>query len=138
LFFSQLGQLPQATRQALTVEELRRIYKDRVLGPTCKDYFQHYSMRLQRLGKAGEKAAVAILRSVAGSPTGRLSRSALFDIYSKARGRGATDLEFDTLLGDLEHDWYLVLDPNTNEYHFLVKVMRDWWCRWYPPAVRKP
>ena len=138
LLFSQLGQLPRARRQALTPEELRPIYQERVLGPTCKDYFQHYSSRLRRLGKAGERAAVAMLRSVAGAPAGRLSRSALFDLYRRTRGRGATDLEFDTLLGDLEHDWYLVLDPNTNEYHFMVKVMQDWWRRWYPPSSGSP
>ena len=139
MFFSQLGQLPIRNRKNLSVEDLHRTYQDQLLGSFCKHYFQHYSSRLHRLGKSGEKAAMAILRTVAGSLNGRVSRSALFDVYRKARGRKATDLEFDELLGDLEHDWYLGLDPNTNEYHFKLKIIQDWWHRWYPtPASRRP
>jgi hypothetical protein len=121
----------------LTVADIQGIYESRVLGRTCKDYFEHYRGRLRRLGKPAEKAAIAILRAVSGSPQGRVSRSALFEVYSKAHGKGASDAGFDELLGDLEHDFYLVLDANTNEYHFLVKVMSDWWRRWYPPSKRE-
>ena len=38
---------------------------------------------------------------------------------------------FDEVEFDLECDWYVVLDPTTNEYHFLLSVMRDWWRRWH-------
>ncbi len=44
---------------------------------------------------------------------------------------------FNELMADLECDWYLVLDTRTNEYHFLLHVMRDWWRRWYGPPARK-
>jgi hypothetical protein len=141
VLFSQLGQLPPEQRRTLTATDLQTVYGERLLGPTCRHYFDHYRTRLKRYGKTGEKAAFAVLRSVAGLESGRLSRSALYDIYRKARGRGAGDTEFDELLADMEHDWYLRLDPATNEYYFLLKVMRDWWRRWYPsPAqkVRKP
>lgn len=136
VFFAQLGQLPAASRQQLTVADLQRTYRERLLGPTCREYFQHYSARLKRHSKLVEKSATAMLRAVAGAVGGRISSSALYDIYRKARGRSATDLEFDELLGDLEHDWYLVLDPNTNEYSFKLKTMQDWWQRWYPSTRR--
>lgn len=136
LFFSQLGQLSETRRRVLTPADLDAVYRERILGPTCKSYFDHYHARLARLGKSGEKAAMAVLRCVAGDPRGRVSRSALYDVYRKARGKGANDNEFDELLGDLEHDWYLVLDPNTNEFYFMLSLMRDWWSRWFP--VRKP
>ena len=136
LFFSQLGQLPANRRRLLAPTDLDAVYRERILGPTCKSYFDHYHARLRRLGKPGEKAAMAVLRCVAGDPLGRVSRSALYDVYRKARGKGASDNEFDELLGDLEHDWYLVLDPNTNEFYFMLSLMRDWWSRWFP--VRKP
>src|SRR2546426_3140286 len=110
LFFSELGQLAPDTRRRLSPEDLHRVYRERLLGPTCKHYFQHYSTRLKRHGKDGEAAAKAILRAVANAPAGRVSRSSLFGVYQKARGRGAGDIEFEELLGDLEHDWYLVLD----------------------------
>lgn len=134
VFFSQLGQLPTVTRQKLTTDNLRSVYREKLLGPTCREYFQHYSARLKRHSKTLEKSAMSMLRSVAGAANGRISRSALYDVYRKARGRGAADLEFDELLGDLEHDWYLALDPNTNEYCFKLKIMQDWWQRWYPAA----
>jgi uncharacterized protein len=134
IFMSQIAQLSLAQRTGLTVAELERIYRDRVLGPTCRHYFNHYSSRLQRYGKTGEKAALAVLRAVASH--GRISRPALFDIYRKARGRTANDQAFDELMADLEYEWYLRLDTDTNEFHFRLKVMEDWWRRWYPaPSV---
>ena len=106
-----------------------------MLGPTCRHYFDHYQSRLKRYGKNGQKAAFAILRAVAGQ--GRISRPALYDIYRKARGKGASEQEFDELMADLEYDWYLRLDPDTNEFYFRLKVMQDWWRRWYPAAAVK-
>ena len=41
------------------------------------------------------------------------------------------------LMADLECDWYLVLDTRTNEYHFMLILMRDWWRRWYGSPRRK-
>jgi hypothetical protein len=135
IFMSQIAQLPRAQRTDLTAADLERVYRDRVLGPTCRHYFYHYSSRLQRYGKVGEKAAVAVLRAVAGR--GRISRPALFDIYRKARGKTASDQAFDELMADLEYEWYLRLDTDTNEFHFRLKVMQDWWRRWYPAASAK-
>ena len=135
IFMSQLAQLPLARRTGLTVADLQRIYRDRVLGPTCRHYFTHYSTRLQRYGKTGEKAALAVLRAVASHE--RISRPALFDIYRKARGKAVSDQAFDELMADLEYDWYLRLDTDTNEFHFRLKVMQDWWRRWYPAPGAK-
>lgn len=133
IFFSQLGQLPQAQKRAISIMTLERVYQDRVLGATCKYYFDHYSSRLiKRYGMTGEKSAKAILRAVADK--NRISRPALYDIYRKSRGRLASDLDFDDMMADLELDWYLRLDPDTNEFYFRLKVMQDWWRRWYPAA----
>ena len=136
LLFSQLAQLPRADRRPLTLTALDRVYREQVLGPSCKHYFDHYRDRLARYGKPQERGAMAVLQAVANAPLGRVSASLLFDAYRKARGRGASEFEFDELLADLECDWYLSLDAQTNEYYFMVKVMRDWWRRWYG-AVRR-
>lgn len=133
IFFAQLGQMPKSERRNLTPTDLERIYGERVLGPTCRHYFDHYSTRLKRYGSAGQKAALAILRAVAGR--GRISRPALYDIYRKAYGRGAAEQGFDDIMADLEYDWYLRLDADTNEFYFRLKVMQDWWRRWYPPSA---
>ena len=129
MLFSQLGQLPLSEKQPLGIETLEKVYRGRVLGPTCKHYFDHYRERLKRYGKASEKSAVAVLSTVAEKK--RVSESVLYDVYRKAKGRGASELGFSELLADLECDWYLVLDPNTNEFFFMVDVVRDWWRRWY-------
>jgi len=138
LLFSQLAQLRPGERHPVTEAVLHRVYRDELLGPTCKHYFDHYRDRLARGGKPIERAAMAILRAVADAPLGRVSGSSLYDLYRKARGRGAAEMEFDELLADLECDWYLCLDPRTNEYYFMVNVMRDWWQRWYGAARRRP
>lgn len=134
LFFSQLGQLSQEERHGLTSETLETMYQQRILGPTCKHYFDHYRERLKRYGTVGERAAMAVLSTVA--EQGRASASVLWEVYRKARKRGANDLEFDELMADLECDWYLVLDPHTNEYYFMVAIMRDWWRRWFRAPKR--
>jgi hypothetical protein len=135
IFISQLAQLPLGQREGLTAADLQRVYKEHVLGPTCRHYFIHYSSRLQRYGKAGEGAALAVLRTVAGH--GRISRPALFDVYRKVRGKAATDQAFDEMMADLEYEWYLSLDGDTNEFFFRLKIMQDWWRRWYPPPTTK-
>jgi hypothetical protein len=133
VFFSQLGQLPPEERERLTAQGLEQVYRERVLGPTCRHYFDHYSTRLKRYGLARERAALAILRAVADQS--RISRPALYDVYASAHGRGASDQGFDDVMADLESDWYLRLDPDTNEFYFRLGVMADWWRRWYPAAA---
>ena len=137
LFFSQLAQLRPDERQPVTDDVLRRVYEQQVLGRACKHYFDHYRDRLTRYGKPLERAAMAVLRAVSDAPLGRVSGSALYDTYRRARGRNASEAEFDELVADLECDWYLSLDPQTNEYFFMVNVMRDWWRRWYGIARRR-
>ncbi len=132
LFFSQLGQLPPADRDPLTAAKLHEVYRKRILGPTCKKYFDHFRQRLGRYGPRAEKAAIRVLRAVALSERGRVGAAALYDEYRGSRKRDANELEFQEMMADLECEWYLALDPRTNEYHFLLDVVRDWWRRWYP------
>jgi hypothetical protein len=134
LFFSQLGQLPAAKRRPLTRETLEAVYEQRVVGPTCKHYFDHYRSRLSRYGKLRQRRALAILGAVAAQ--GKVSASALFDVYAKPSKRDTSEHDFNELMADLECEWYLMLDTRTNEYYFMVNVMRDWWQRWYG-SVRK-
>jgi hypothetical protein len=69
---------------------------------------------------------------------GKVSASALYDIYAKGSKVGASERGFSELMADLECEWYLVLDTRTNEYYFMVHVMRDWWLRWYGSPREKP
>lgn len=129
LLFSQLGQLPPAQRRPLGIKTVDTIYRTRLLGPACKSYFDHYRSRLARYDKPIERAAIAMLTAAARN--GRISDSVLYDVYRGARKRSGSDIEFSELVADLECDWYLILDTGTNEYYFMLDIMRDWWQRWY-------
>lgn len=131
LFVSQILMEEKLRNKELGAEEVGDVYRRRVLGPTCRAYFDYYRQRLKHYGEPGRRAALALLQEVAHAPAGRVSNSMLYDVYRKARGRGASSFEFDEIMADLESDWYLQLDPRTNEYCFLLNVMRDWWKRFY-------
>ena len=131
LFVSQIRMEEKLRNKELGANEVSEVYRRRILGPTCRAYFDYYRQRLNRYGEPGRRAALAVLQEAAHAPTDRVSNSMLYDVYRRARGRGATSFEFDEIMADLESDWYLVLDSRTNEYGFLLNVMRDWWKRFY-------
>lgn len=131
LLVSQLILEEKLRAKALSPQDIDNVYQRRLLGPTCRAYFEHYRQRLRRYGAVRERAAVAILQDIAQAPTGRVSQSGLYDTYRRARGKAVSGLEFDEIMADLESDWYVVLDPPTNEYYYLLSTMRDWWKRYY-------
>ena len=138
LLVSQVRMEESLKGQVLTAEQVSDIHRRRVLGPTCRGYFDYYRQRLKRYGDTIERAALAILGEIASAPTGRVSDVVLYDVYRKARRRGASSGEFDEIMADLETDWYVLLDSKTNEYGFLLNVMRDWWNRFHRGAGRRP
>jgi hypothetical protein len=138
LFVSQICMEEKLRGKELDAGDVADVYQRRVLGPTCRAYFDPYRQRLSRYGEAGRRAALAILQEVAHTPVGRVSNSTLYGVYRKTRGSGASNFEFDEIMADLENDWYLVLDCRTNEYSFLLNVMRDWWKRFYQTLDKKP
>lgn len=131
LFVLQLRYEARLRGKALTPDDIREVYQRRLIGPTCHAYFDYFRQRLKRYGAPGQRAAIAILRALASASTGRVSDAILYDVYRKARKKGATDLEFREIMADLERDWYVSLDTTTNEYYFVMNVMRAWWNRFY-------
>jgi hypothetical protein len=137
LLVSQVRMEEVLKGKKLGAAEIDDVYRRRVLGPTCRAYFDYYRQRLKRYGEPGARAAFAILQEIANAPTGRVSNSVLYDVYRKARRRDDSSLEFDGIMADLETDWYVLLDPRTNEYHFLLNVMKDWWKRFHRTFRKK-
>jgi hypothetical protein len=131
LLVSQLILEEKLRNREVSPQDIDDVYQRRLLGPTCRSYFEHYRQRLRRYGASGERAAMAILQEVAQAPAARVSQSGLYDTYRRTRGKGASGLEFDEIMADLENDWYVVLDPPTNEYYYLLSTMKDWWKRYY-------
>ena len=137
LLVSQIILDPGAKGKQLSREHIDAVYQDRVIGPSCRGYFDYYRQRLKRYGSAGERAAIAILRDIASAPAGRVSDSALYAVYRKARKKGASDVEFLEIMADLECDWYVSLDTATNEYLFFLHIMKAWWSRFYRTVAAK-
>ena len=63
--------------------------------------------------------------------------SSLYDVYRKARRKGTCELDYREVMADLECDWYVVLDTATNEYSFMLSIMRDWWNRFYRSVLAR-
>ena len=137
LFVAQIMHEQSLAGKKLTAEDVEAVYRRRVLGPTCRSYFVYYRDRLKRYGTAGERAAIAVLSAIAEAPNGRVADSSLYEVYRKARKKGAKEVEYREIMADLESDWYVVLDTATNEYYFLIDVMRDWWNRFYHKVAKK-
>jgi hypothetical protein len=116
------------------------VYSKRLTGPSCRAYLEYFRQRLRRYEPPLERAATAVLQHIAESRYGRVAESPLFEVYKKARGKGATELEFREILADLECDLYVSLDTTTNEYFFQMEIMKAWWRRFYAklkPAPKK-
>jgi hypothetical protein len=131
LFVAQISLEAGLAGKEITPSDVTAVYQKRLLGPTCHKYFDYYRQRLKRYGTAAERAAIAILREIAGAATGRVSESVLYAMYEKSRRKGATEVEFREIMADLECDWYVTLDTTTNEYCFLLPMMKAWWERYY-------
>ena len=131
LFISQIIIDTQSKNREIDSEYVQQVYHNRLIGPACRGYFDVFRQRLKRYGVTGERAAIAVLRRIAEASEGRVADSTLYDTYQKERKKGASEVEFQEIMADLECDWYVSLDTATNEYFFLMEIMRDWWKRFY-------
>jgi hypothetical protein len=108
-----------------TVEAM---YHNTVLGAECKTYFDHYYGRLRAYYKRDEGAAKAILRTTAN--LGAVKRDSCYQIYRK-ECEGADIERFNSLMANLENDFYVGFNSGQNSYEFSCKLLRDWWLRYY-------
>lgn len=115
----------------LTLEKIEKIYNERILGPTCRYYFDYYEDRLKEYGSINENGAKAIITEL--SKAGKLTKSELFDIFMLAT-KSEDSSKFDDLMNDLEMDFYIKFDAGNNNYSFLSKILSDWWLRWHSPS----
>ena len=112
-------------------KRLEELYQNRVLGASCKSYFQHYYDRLRYYDKEEEHAAKALLRELALAYPESLSRAHMTAVYRRTLGEFATDDRFAGLVGILENDFYIRYRTEEGGYTFASKVLCDWWRRYY-------
>ncbi len=115
----------------LTPQIIEKIYNERILGPTCRFYFEYYEDRLKEYGTVNESGARAIITEL--SKAGTLTRDELYNIFMLATKSDNRSM-FDNLMNDLEMDFYIKLGSG-NKYSFLSKILSDWWLRWHPSST---
>lgn len=115
----------------LTPEIVEKIYYERILGPTCRFYFEYYEERLKEYGTINENGAKAIITEL--SKAGSLTRDELYNVFEFAT-KSKNNSKFDELMSDLEMDFYIKFDSD-NKYSFLSKILSDWWLRWHPSSM---
>jgi hypothetical protein len=98
--------MPSHDPASLSKTLIQKAYQEGVLGPANRTYFQHYYTRLKEyydhdLEMAAKKLLVEVAR------------------------------EGSVLMSDLENDFYLTYDSQTGAYTFAIKLLRDWWIRYY-------
>ena len=115
----------------LTPEIIESIYNERILGPTCRFYFEYYEDRLKEYDLISEKGAKVIITEL--SKAGSLTKDELYNIFVLAT-KSDESSKFNELMNDLEMDFYIKFDAN-NKYSFLSKILSDWWLRWHPSSI---
>lgn len=114
----------------ITPAVIKQIYRDRVLGIDCKNYFEYYYTRLRDYYKRDEERAIkSLLRELAHD--GRMTRDRALDIYRAGIGPSFEHDRFNRLMTDLENDFYIGQDGESYDYYFSCSLLRDWWLRYY-------
>ena len=118
----------------ITTETIEKIYRDKVLGVDCKTYFEHYYGRLRLYYEPNEeKAARRILREIA--VKGELKKSTCYQIFQKVFEKKEGLEKFGILMTELENDFYVAFNYETDSYEFGSKLLRDWWLRHYGMTI---
>lgn len=104
--------------RAVTVADVERVYRERVVGPDNRHRFGHYESRLRGYGEL-ESPARWVLEQL--GPDGG-NHAAL-----RAELLATWKVQPEAVLARLEADYYLVLDGPI--VRFSSAFLRDWWVR---------
>lgn len=112
------------SKKPLTEQKIEEIYKQRILGPDCKQYFYYFFQRISTQGFDFQKIAYGLLKEL--SVCDYLSYSQLWELY-KEISRREDKIEFESILAYLEDEFYI--NKDNGNYSFFCKVLKDWWRR---------
>src|SRR2546423_2297970 len=130
IIFSEVYNAHKLEGEKITPKRVEQIYRDKVLGASCKIYFDHYYSRLRDYYRPDEeKALKRILRQLALEES--ITRDACYQFYREKIGNRADIEDFNRLMTDLENDFYIHFNAETRRYEFASKLLRDWWLRHY-------
>lgn len=126
-FFDKLHEhLRRAGRHEASLDDVRRVYDEDMLGVRGQVYLEHYQGRLRMvLGNEAYGAALDLLTEAAVAG-GRLTDASVgqYREYLSALATGAP-VRMTHVLHVLEHDGYLTRDGDG--YRFVSGLLEDWW-----------
>jgi len=109
-----------------TPENIKMVYRERLLGPECKSYFRHYYDHLSKY-RLDYLHLFPGLKDIFKELTrGTRTKDELRPIF-KQRCPRASDDNFDRLIEYLEDEFYI--KKIEGKYTFTCNLIRDWWIR---------
>jgi hypothetical protein len=125
-----LYEMERQKYKTLNDEIIDKAYREEVLGPASKTYFEHYFTRLKDYyDETSEKVAKRLILEVARK--GEVKKSDLFRLFRHLSKGELNDEVFSHVMTDIENDFYVSFNLGTNSYSFTTNVLRDWWLRYY-------
>lgn len=120
-------------KRDITPEFVEEVYEKYLLGVDYKSEFDHYHLRLSEyyVDIGGQKDIVAVAKAILTelSMQNSIPKVKLYDLYLHNTEQSADVDGFGCLMALLEDEFYLEYDPETEEYCFLSKLLKDWWYR---------
>ena len=139
-FFDALDEdLRLAGRRQVSLDDVKRVYENEMLGVRGQTDLDHYESRLKLvLGPESYRDALDLLTEAA-IHQGVLRRDAIVLYSERFRARAADMVPLDDVLRVLEHDGYL--EPRGDDYRFVSGLLEDWWrarhARYFVPIERR-
>lgn len=125
-----LYEMRNQRKKALIEEMVERAYYHGVLGPASRTYFEHYFTRLSEYydiprERIGKRLILEVARK------GKASRGELFRLFKMHSEGELMEEVFSYLMTDIENDFYVTYNHETDSYRFSTNILRDWWLRYY-------
>lgn len=130
LIYESLNEMRRKGRKSLSKEIIEKAYREEVLGPASRTYFEHYFTRLKDYyDEDREHTAKRLILEVARRRD--VKKDELFRLFRQTSKGRLTDEAFSHLMTDIENDFYVTYDATSNSYGFTTNILRDWWLRYY-------
>ncbi len=125
-----LYEMERQKYKTLNNEIIDKAYREEVLGPASRTYFEHYFTRLKDYyDENNERVAKSLILEVARK--GQVRKAELFKLFRLESKGELTDETFSYLMTDIENDFYVSYDPENRSYRFTTNILKDWWLRYY-------
>ncbi len=130
LVYESLIEMRRRKRKSLDTDIIDTAYREGVLGPASRTYFEHYFTRLRDYYDEDiERIAKRLILETARRQ--EAPRADLFKLFQQLSEGKVNNMQFSYLMTDLENDFYVAYDPESSVYRFTTNVLRDWWLRFY-------